>query len=38
MYKGELRTAAGSELLKDIMQEEGITSISLLSHDGEVTF
>lgn len=34
----ELRTAAGSELLKDIMQEEGITSASLLSHDGEVTF
>lgn len=34
----ELRTAAGSELLKDILQEEGITSASLLSHDGEVTF
>ncbi len=34
----ELRTAAGSELLKDILKEEGITSASLLSHDGEVTF
>ena len=34
----ELRTAAGSELLKDIMKEKGITSVSLLSHDGEVTF
>ena len=34
----ELRTAAGSELLKDILQEEGGTSASLLSHDGEVTF
>lgn len=34
----ELRTDAGSELLKDILQEEGITSASLLSHDGEVTF
>ena len=34
----ELRTSAGSELLKDILQEEGVTSASLLSHDGEVTF
>lgn len=34
----ELRTDAGSELLKDILQEEGIMSASLLSHDGEVTF
>ena len=34
----ELRTAAGSELLKDILQQESITSASLLSHDGEVTF
>ena len=34
----ELRTAAGSDLLRDILQEEGITSASLLSHDGEVTF
>ena len=34
----ELRTAAGSELLKDVLQEEGILSASLLSHDGEVTF
>ena len=34
----ELRTAAGSELLRDILQEEGVTSASLLSHDGEVTF
>ena len=34
----ELRTTAGSDLLKDILKEEGITSASLLSHDGEVTF
>ena len=34
----ELRTAAGDELLKDILQIEGIKSASLLSHDGEVTF
>lgn len=34
----ELRTDARSELLKDILGEEGITSASLLSHDGEVTF
>ena len=34
----ELRTAAGSELLKDVLHIEGITSASLLSHDGEVTF
>lgn len=34
----ELRTEAGSELLKDILQEEGVTSASMLSHDGEVTF
>jgi uncharacterized membrane protein YhiD involved in acid resistance len=34
----ELRTSAGSELLKDILQEEGVTSASMLSHDGEVTF
>lgn len=34
----ELRTGAGSELLKEILQKEGVTSASLLSHDGEVTF
>lgn len=34
----ELRTARGSELVRQIMKLEGITSASLLSHDGEVTF
>ena len=34
----ELRTNSGSELLKEIMDLDGVTSASLLSHDGEVTF
>lgn len=34
----ELRTDRGSELVKQIMQVAGVTSASLLSHDGEVTF
>lgn len=34
----ELRTDAGSELLKEILSIDGIQSASLLSHDGEVTF
>ena len=33
----EIRTGDGSNLLKDILSVEGITSASLLSHDGEVT-
>lgn len=34
----ELRTAEGSQLVREIMKLEGVTSASLLSHDGEVTF
>jgi uncharacterized membrane protein YhiD involved in acid resistance len=34
----ELRTAQGGELVKKIMQLDGVLSASLLSHDGEVTF
>ncbi len=34
----ELRVAKGNELVKQIMETDGITSVSLLSHDGEVTF
>ncbi len=34
----ELRTEKGSDLVRDIMALEGITSASLLAHDGEVTF
>ena len=34
----ELRTARGSELIRETMLLEGVTSASLLSHDGEVTF
>ena len=34
----ELRTARGGELVEQIMKLEGVTSASLLSHDGEVTF
>ena len=34
----ELRTDAGSELLKEVLSIEGLRSASLLSHDGEVTF
>ena len=34
----ELRTAHGSELIRETMQLQGVTSASLLSHDGEATF
>ena len=34
----ELRTAEGSGLVREIMALRGITSVSLLAHDGEVTF
>ena len=34
----ELRTAQGSELVREVMELDGIASVSLLSHDGEVTF
>ncbi len=34
----ELRVSEGSELVKEIIKLEGISSASLLSHDGEVTF
>ena len=34
----ELRTEQGSALVRDVMNLQGITSASLLSHDGEVTF
>lgn len=34
----ELRTAEGSALVRDVMAVTGVTSVSLLSHDGEVTF
>ena len=34
----EIRTTQGGELVKKIMGLEGVTSASLLSHDGEVTF
>ena len=34
----ELRTARGAELISQIMDQDGIVSASLLSHDGEVTF
>ena len=34
----ELRTEQGSALVRDIMKLHGITSASLLAHDGEVTF
>ncbi len=34
----ELRTDDGSNLVRDIMRLERVTSASLLSHDGEVTF
>ena len=34
----ELRTNAGSDLLKEVLSLDGVTSASLLSHDGEVTF
>lgn len=34
----ELRTAQGSDLVKEVMAVSGVTSASLLAHDGEVTF
>ena len=34
----ELRTSQGSDLVNKIMQLDGVTSVSLLSHDGEATF
>ena len=34
----ELRTAEGNKLVREIMNLRGISSVSLLSHDGEVTF
>ena len=34
----EVRTAEGSALVRDLMRLESVTSASLLSHDGEVTF
>ena len=34
----ELRTAEGNKLVREIMTVSGVTSASLLSHDGEVTF
>ena len=34
----EVRTAQGTDLIGQVMALEGVTSASLLSHDGEVTF
>lgn len=34
----ELRTSEGDKLVKQLLKLDGITSASLLSHDGEVTF
>ena len=34
----ELRTAQGAELVKAVNELEGIRSVSLMSHDGEVSF
>ena len=34
----EVRTDAGSELLKELLEKDGVKSASLLAHDGEVTF
>ena len=34
----ELRTPEGSNLVREVMALKGITSVSLLAHDGEVTF
>lgn len=34
----ELRTDRGRELVQRVMGLDGVTSVSLLSHDGEVTF
>ena len=34
----ELRTSEGSALVRDVKKVSGVTAVSLLSHDGEVTF
>ena len=34
----ELRTERGREVVQRVMSVDGVTSVSLLSHDGEVTF
>lgn len=34
----ELRTAEGSALVRDVKKVSGVTAVSLLAHDGEVTF
>ena len=34
----ELRTAEGGALVRDIKKISGVTAVSLLAHDGEVTF
>lgn len=34
----ELRTASGSDLVRNVMEIDAVNSASLMSHDGEVTF
>ena len=34
----EVRSKTGSELVKNVMKVDGVKGVSLLSHDGEVTF
>ena len=34
----ELRTADGSNLIRDILSIASVESASLMSHDGEITF
>ena len=34
----ELRTSEGSALVRDVKKLNGVTAVSLLAHDGEVTF
>jgi hypothetical protein len=34
----ELRTSEGSALVRDVKKVAGVTAVSLLAHDGEVTF
>lgn len=34
----ELRTAEGRALVREVKGVSGVTSVSLLAHDGEVTF
>jgi len=34
----ELRTDEGSALVRDVKNVSGVTAVSLLAHDGEVTF